>query len=211
MSRLNWRGSGQQPPGRHCVKAWTLVAAIKREEREAVLSDAMQTFGRAGAEYLKLDETKAPRTASKHVWLFGKLAKLHNRPLSSIQTLDIVQICRVLELQDRREAAHRVAAFAGCVYRYAVQSGYTTHNPARDLKGALKPVIVTSRAGITDPVKFGELMSYVDGDDYSFTPVRHALRLLARTAVRPGEIRAAEWSEFNLDSEEPQWLIPPAG
>jgi integrase len=42
-------------------------------------------------------------------------------------------------------------------------------------------------------------MRFVDGDDYSFVPVRHALRLLARTAVRPGELRAAEWSEIDLD------------
>jgi integrase len=181
-------------------------AAVKREERESAVTDALMTFGRVGAEYLKLDSTKAKRTADKHQWLFEQLRKFHGRPLSSIQTLEIVQACRMLELSGKNETAHRVAAFAARVYRFATRSGYTTHNPARDLQGALKPTIVTSRAGITDPKKFGDLMRDIDGDDYSFPPVRHALRLLARTAVRPGELRAAEWSEIDLDKAE--WTIP---
>lgn len=38
---------------------------------------------------------------------------------------------------------------------------------------------------------------------------RLALRLLALTAVRPGEIRGAAWCEFErLDSSEPIWRVP---
>ena len=181
-------------------------AAVKREAREAALTEAALTFGRVGTEYLALDSTKAPTTAAKHAWLLERLRKFHPRPLASIQTLEIVQVCRALEARGQSETAHRVAAFAARVYRYATQSGYTTHNPARDLAGALKPTIVESREGITDPEKFATLMRHVDGDDYSFVPVRHALRLLARTAVRPGELRAAEWSEIDLGNA--QWTIP---
>jgi integrase len=181
-------------------------AAVKREAREAALTDAAMTFGRVGAEYLKLDSTKAPNTAKKHAWLFERLAKFHARPLSSIQTLEIVTACRALEAAGKRETAHRLAAFAARVYRYARQSGYTGHNPAQDLRGALKPIEVQSREGITDPAKFGMLMRFVDGDMYSTPATRHALRLLARTAVRPGELRATEWSEIDLETGE--WLIP---
>src|SRR5450631_3491758 len=65
-------------------------AAQKREAREAQVTDALMTFGRVGAEYLKLDGTKAKRTADKHVWLYRQLRKFHSRPLSGIQTLEIV-------------------------------------------------------------------------------------------------------------------------
>ncbi|MBB4858155.1 integrase [Novosphingobium chloroacetimidivorans] len=38
---------------------------------------------------------------------------------------------------------------------------------------------------------------------------RLALRLIALTAVRPGELRGAEWAEFeNLDGHAPLWRIP---
>jgi len=165
-------------------------AAKKPEEREAALTDAATTFGRVGAEYLKLDGTKAPRTAQKHAWLFEKLAKFHACPLSSIQTLEIVTACRALEAAGKRETAHRLAAFAARVHRYATQNGYTQHNPARDLRGALKPIEVQSREGITDPAGFGVLMRDIDA--YQKVPTRYALVVLALTAVRPGELRAAE-------------------
>jgi integrase len=179
-------------------------AAVKRATREAAVTDAAMTFGRVGSEYLKLDSTKAPKTAQKHAWLFERLSKFHSRPLSSIQTLEIVTACRALEAAGKRETAHRLAAFAARVYRYATQSGYTTHNPARDLRGALKPIEVESREGITDPKKFGTLMRYVD--TLPSVSVRDALTLLALTAVRPGELRAAEWGEVDLERRE--WEIP---
>lgn len=28
-------------------------------------------------------------------------------------------------------------------------------------------------------------------------------------SVRPTELRAAEWTEMNLDAEQPEWRIPP--
>ncbi len=44
-------------------------------------------------------------------------------------------------------------------------------------------------------------------EDYEGTPeTRAALELLALTFVRPGELRAAEWAEFDLDAAV--WEIP---
>jgi len=34
------------------------------------------------------------------------------------------------------------------------------------------------------------------------------MKLAPLVFVRPGELRAAEWSEFDLDSDEPTWRIP---
>jgi integrase len=34
------------------------------------------------------------------------------------------------------------------------------------------------------------------------------LRLAPYVFVRPGELRAAEWTEFDLDAEHPEWRIP---
>ena len=35
-----------------------------------------------------------------------------------------------------------------------------------------------------------------------------ALRLLALTFVRTGEVIGAQWSEFRLDDKSPVWIIP---
>lgn len=183
--------------------------ALERAGRDAALQAAVNTFGRIGAEYLRHDDTLSIKTKAGHVRYFNHLKKFHGRPLDSITTKELVDACRVLETKGNRETAHRVASFADRVYRYAAQSGLTNHNPAGSMRGALKPVLTENRAGITDPKKFGELMRLIDGDDYSKLPVRHALRLLARTFVRPGELRMAAWADmYDLDGAAPEWRIP---
>jgi integrase len=64
---------------------------------------------------------------------------------------------------------------------------------------------VTPRAAIVTPTAFGELLRAVE--DYQGAPeTRAALELLALTFARPGELRAAEWVEFDLESAT--WEIP---
>jgi integrase len=183
-------------------------AALRRMERSAEYIAATNTFAKVGHEFLALNDSLAARTADKHAWLLGLLAPLHKRLVTDITAPDVVKVLRGLEAQGKREAAHRCAQFAGRVFRYAIQSGYCTLNPAGDLRGALKPKKTVSHAGITDPLQFGELMTWVDADrtDLGFANVRHGMQLLARSFVRPGELRAAEWSEIDLDKAE--WKIP---
>jgi integrase len=67
------------------------------------------------------------------------------------------------------------------------------------LRGALAAPVATPRAAIIQPVPFGALLRAIDG--YDGTPeVTFALQLLALTFVRPGELRNAEWSEFDLNA-----------
>jgi integrase len=64
---------------------------------------------------------------------------------------------------------------------------------------------VIPRAAIVAPKAFGGLLRAID--DYEGTPeTRAALELLALTFVRPGELRAAKWAEFELDATV--WEIP---
>ena len=62
-------------------------------------------------------------------------------------------------------------------------------------------------ASVLDPMRVGELMRAIDG--YAGHPVTAlALKLAPLVFVRPGELRAAEWSEFDLPNAE--WRIPGA-
>ena len=76
-----------------------------------------------------------------------------------------------------------------------------------DLKGALTPIKVTNRAAILDPIRLGELLRAIDGY-IGYRPTQFALKLAPLLFARPGELRAAEWSEFDLDGAE--WRIPAA-
>ena len=64
---------------------------------------------------------------------------------------------------------------------------------------------VTHRAAITSPMEAGVLLRAIDA--YSGYPVTHAaLRLAPHVFVRPGELRHAEWTEFDLTKNV--WTIP---
>jgi integrase len=93
------------------------------------------------------------------------------------------------------------------VFRYAIATGRAERDTAADLKGALQPVKSTHLASIKEPKAIGALLRDIDA--YSGNPiVRAALRMAPYVFVRPGELRKAEWMEFDLVGAE--WRIPAA-
>jgi integrase len=91
------------------------------------------------------------------------------------------------------------------VFRYAIATGRAERDPSGDLRGALTTPQVSHRATIVDPTGIGALLRAVDGFDGQPT-TRAALRLAAYVFVRPGELRHAEWREFDWDNAV--WSIP---
>ena len=180
-----------------------------RKAQAAAQQDARgQTFGVVGLEFLatQVDPTMAQATRAKAHWLFGLLRTLHARPVAEIRTVDLAKVLKAIEESgDRRETAHRAAQFAGRVFRYAIQTGRLDSNPAANLRGALKPIETESHAAVTDPDRLAVLLRMLDAYQGHAT-VGNALRLLPLVFVRPGELRAAEWSEFNFGRAE--WIIP---
>jgi len=69
----------------------------------------------------------------------------------------------------------------------------------------LTAVAKSHYAAITEPQDAAELMRSIYGYN-GHTYATAALKLSPILFVRPGELRAAEWSEFNLDLAE--WRIP---
>jgi integrase len=114
-------------------------------------------------------------------------------------------VLRPVEASGKLETASKVKTVLSLIFRYGVASGQAESNPARDSRGALTPAPVTHRASITDPVKVGKLLSAIRS--YDGTPaVIYALRILPYVFVRPGELRRAEWEEF--DFKDGLWRIP---
>lgn len=130
---------------------------------------------------------------------------LGNRPIATITAPDLLQALRRIEKLGKHDTAHRTKAAAGRVFRYAIATGRAERDVAADLKGALTPVRVKNLAAVTERKEIGALLRALDG--YQGQPqVMAALRLAPYLFVRPGELRAAEWSEFDLNAAE--WRIP---
>ena len=83
--------------------------------------------------------------------------------------------------------------------------GRTASDPGRDLKDALRTPTVKHFPAITDQEELGQLLRAIDGYAGTYV-VKAAIRLAPALFLRPGELRHARWSEFDLDRGE--WSIP---
>jgi len=130
---------------------------------------------------------------------------LGTKAVKSITAPELLTALRRIEAKGALETAHRVKQVCGQVFRYAVATGRAERDPSGDLRGALPPTSVKHMATITDPKEIAGLLRAID--DYRGSMVtRCALQLAPLVFVRPGELRQAEWSEFNLETAE--WRIP---
>lgn len=130
---------------------------------------------------------------------------LGSRPIVEIKATELLMALRKVEARGALETAHRIRTVCGQVFRYAVATGRAERDISADLRGALPPVSEKHHASITEPARIAELLRAIDGYQGGFI-VRCALQLAPMLFVRPGELRAAEWSEFDLDKSE--WHIP---
>ena len=127
------------------------------------------------------------------------------RLLAELTPPELLKHARRVEARGAVETAYRALKVAGAVFRYGVQHGYCQSDPTRDLKGAIVLPVPEHRAAVTDPAKLGELLRAIQG--YHGTPVvRAALALAPLVFLRPGELRKAEWAEFDLNGAV--WTIP---
>jgi integrase len=179
-------------------------------DRKAKRAAMLVTFEGVAQEWLDLQsKSLAPETISILGARLnsGLYPYLGSRPMGSITAQELLFALRRIEARGRHETAHRVRALAGRVFRYAVATGRAQHDVAADLRDALAPVKSKNFASVTDPVRVGELMRAIDG--YSGHPLTAlALKLAPLVFVRPGELRQAEWTEFDLAGAE--WRIPAA-
>lgn len=129
------------------------------------------------------------------------------RPIASIKPPEILLLLKRVEERGAIETTHRVQQNCGQVFRYAVAHGLIESDPCRDLRGALPPWRPEHYPTLTDARRVGQLLRDIDAYEGGFV-TRCAMKLSPLLFVRPGELRRAEWAEFDLHAHE--WRIPAA-
>ncbi|HTH96311.1 MAG TPA: integrase arm-type DNA-binding domain-containing protein [Stellaceae bacterium] len=153
-------------------------------------------------------EGRAEATITKTKWLLDfAYPTLGALPIKNIDAAAVLTVLRQVEARERYESARRLRSTIGTVFRYAIATARAQSDPTLALKGALISPKITPRAAITEPKAFGALLRAIDSFDGQ-PGTRIALKLMALLFPRPGELRAAEWSEFDLDKAV--WSIPAA-
>jgi integrase len=230
--RMKYRHAGREK--RLAFGVYPAVSLAKaREEREkarAILAEDRDPLAAAKAEKLRktlsagntfkavADDWLAVR---KHGWTplqhVKEKGRLENHAYPWIGALPVAElgVLEVRPLLDRLvkaghiEQAHRLREQLSRVFRHAVANEQASRDPAHDLRDSLPARVYRRYATITEPAKVAELLRAIDGFGGTF-PVRCALQLAPLLFVRPGELRAAEWSEIDLAHPSgPRWIIPP--
>jgi integrase len=164
------------------------------------------TFRSVGTLWMARQDV-AEVTAGKNRWLLETFLypDLGERPIKEITDREMLTTLRKIEDAGKLETAKRAKIKAGQIFRYAMLEGLTDRDPTGSLRGALKAPKVKHHAAIVDPLKIGELLRAIDGFTGQYVTLC-ALRLAPLVFVRPGELRTAEWAEFDLDGS--LWRIP---
>jgi integrase len=133
-------------------------------------------------------------------------ADLGGQPIREVTAPDLLATMRKVEKRGALDVAQRVLQRCSAVFRYGIASGLCVHNPAADLRGALKAPNPKNHAALSaaDLPEYLEKLAAYDGRPET----KHALRMLLLTFVRTGELRGAEWTEF--DTEAAEWRVPAA-
>ncbi|WP_171230688.1 integrase arm-type DNA-binding domain-containing protein [Ruegeria sp. HKCCA4008] len=182
-------------------------AVLKKKKAEQV-AEHYATFSRLASDLLekKRKEGRASATLSKTSWLHDMLcAEIGSMPIAQITARDVLVPLKKAEAKGTYETALRMRSAAGAVFRYAISQGLIDNDPTFGLKDALVRPKPNHRAAILDPEGVGALLNAIDGFEGQPT-TRIALQLLALTALRPGELRMAEWSE--VDESGTVWIVP---
>ena len=179
----------------------------RRIEKQVQTDANANTFDLLVKEFIekKRREGRAESTVTKITWLLGLASPMiGKRPISEIKPKEILAALKLAENRGKLETAQRMRSVIGEVFRFAIQSDRAENDPTSALRGALIAPIVKHRAAIIEPQAVGELLRAIES--YDTPSVRWALELLMLTMKRPGELRLAQWREFDFD--KCIWIIP---
>lgn len=172
-------------------------------------SDAANSFA-AYAEgwFTKYHGTKSEATTVRNRRLLKYLVKhLGTVTISKISRAQVAAAVQAIETASGAESAHRALNLAALIFASAAVDGLVSSDPVYGVRGKLGEVVARRRVAITKASEVGELMRAIyKYSERGLVTTVAALKLLALTFTRPGELRQAEWSEFDLD--QALWTVP---
>lgn len=199
---------GKRDEARRLIAAGTDPSHERKVSQAKARLEENDTFKAVALEWIAKQEREgiAEITLGKMRWLLDKAyPKIGARPIAKITAHEVLVVLRSVEATGRYESARRMRSVLGRIFRYAVATTRAERDPTGDLRGALTVPKPKHLAAITTPNRAGELLRAIEG--YTGHAITlYALRLSAHLFVRPGELRQAEWAEFDFDRSV--WNLP---
>ncbi|MFZ4699175.1 MAG: tyrosine-type recombinase/integrase [Candidatus Methylumidiphilus sp.] len=179
-----------------------------RKAQRAARTAQTDTFEVVAREWLaKFSLDWSEKHKANNLAIMGKdlFPWLGQQPIGTIEPPALLECLRRIENRGALETAHRAKQIAGAVFRYGMATGRCKRDLSKDLQGALPPTKGGHFSAITEPQAISELLRAIDGYKGQLA-TRCALQLAPLVFVRPGELRAAEWADIDLDAAEWRYL-----
>lgn len=179
----------------------------KRATKLASVQRAGNTFESVALDFLARRTKWAPshKTRIDRMLRRDVFTKIGRRPIAELSAPEVLDALRKIE-ERAPETANRALGILGQIFRYGVSSHKCATDPTVNLRGALTRPEGGHFAAVLDPKQLGQILRAFDG--YDGTPVvSGALRLAPLFFVRPGELRRAEWNDFDFDAKEWRYSV----
>lgn len=178
----------------------------EKRERQAAVSN---TFRSIAAEWHKHCETGLTGNHAARVWdslekdVFPMLGGL---PVSEIKVSQVKEVIEAVAARGALETAGRILQRIKAVFTYAIRTERAENNPAVPLVGLIKAPKQKHQPALpqSELTEFYRRLMLEQAERQT----KIAMQLIMLTFVRNGELRAAEWVEFDLNGAE--WSIPAA-
>ena len=198
------------------AEARTLLAGdqdpsiAKRKAKTIAKQKHDNTFQSVAQKWLETtaSQRKANTDTKLKSWLSRDvLPQLGHLPISEIKTTEVLTVLRKMEARGVYDSVLRVKQIVSRIMKFAVREGLVERDPTYELQGpdTFKSKPTKHHSAITDPKAFGGLLRGIAGYEGHYV-IKAALQLSPMVFVRPGELRAMEWTEVDL--ENATWSIP---
>lgn len=180
---------------------------VRKEQKIALQTESESAFEKIATEWHQMKSTKwSAGYASDIMEAFQNdiFPYVGTRPVGEIKPLELLNVLRKIEKRGALEKMRKVRQRCSEVFRYAIATGRAEFNPAADLSSALD-VHQSNHFPFLKADEIPDFLRALDGYTGSRL-VLIATKLLMVTGVRTIELRAALWSEFDLDNAI--WEIP---
>ena len=178
----------------------------QQKKRERILK-AKNSFEKVAREWHEVQSTAWTPNHSKTVMMrletdiFPEIGKM---PINEVTPPILLDALRKIEKRGALDIAKRAKQTVGQICRYAIAIGMAERDISADLRGVLKtaPKSHFNYLQETELPEFLQKLAQYDGDRQT----RIAVRFTLLTFVRTGEIRGAQWHEFDFNKN--LWRIP---
>ncbi|HDX9021742.1 TPA: tyrosine-type recombinase/integrase [Klebsiella oxytoca] len=180
---------------------------VRKEQKIALQTESESAFEKIATEWHQMKSAKwSEGYASDIMEAFQNdiFPYVGTRPIGEIKPLELLNVLRKIEKRGALEKMRKVRQRCSEVFRYAIATGRAEFNPAADLSSALD-VHQSNHFPFLKADEIPDFLRALDGYTGSKL-VQIATKLLMITGVRTIELRAALWSEFDLDNAI--WEIP---